>query len=138
MLDCKPIETSIEMNHKLRIYPDQLPTDKSRYQCLVGRLIYLSRTRIDIIYIVGVVSQFMHSPIKEHMEVVDRILKYLETSPSRGLLFAKRIELKVVDYTDANWAGDQTNQRSTSGYFIFVGVNLVTWQSKKQKGRGLI
>lgn len=112
--------------------------DKSRYQCLVGRLIYLSRTRIDIIYIVGVVSQFMHSPIKEHMEVVDRILKYLETSPSRGLLFAKRIELKVVDYTDANWAGDQTNQRSTSGYFIFVGVNLVTWQSKKQKGRGLI
>ena len=42
MLDCKPVETPMEMNHKLGILPDQAPTDKGRYQRLVGRLIYLS------------------------------------------------------------------------------------------------
>ena len=62
-----------------------------------------------------------------------RILKYLKNAPGRGLLFSKSSEQEVVGYTDADWAGDQTNRRSTSGYFTFVGGNLVTWRSKKQK-----
>ena len=52
MLDCKPSETPIEMNHTLGEYKDQVPTEKSRYQRLVGRLIYLSHTRLDIAYAV--------------------------------------------------------------------------------------
>ena len=62
MLDCKPVETPMEMNHNLGILPDQAPTDKSRYQRLVGRLIYLSHTRPNISYAVSVMSQFMHAP----------------------------------------------------------------------------
>lgn len=108
MLDCKPIETLIEMNHKLGIFLDQVPMNKGRYQHFVGRLIYLSYTRPDIAYVVSVVSQFMHSPSKEHMEAKNRILRYLNTSPGRGLLCAKRSELKIVGYTDADWEGDQT------------------------------
>ncbi|PRQ35290.1 putative RNA-directed DNA polymerase [Rosa chinensis] len=113
MLDCRPMETPIEMSHRLAIYPDQVPTDKGRYQRLVGRLIYLSHTRPDIAYAVSVVSQFMHCPSEEHMDVVFRILRYLKMAP--------------------DWAGDKTDRRSTSGYFTFVGGNLVTWRSKKQK-----
>ena len=56
MLDCKPVETPMETNHKLGILLDQAPTDKGRYQLLVGRLIYLSHTRLDISYAVSVVS----------------------------------------------------------------------------------
>ena len=64
MLDCKPAETPIEVNHGLSIQEDQVPTDKDQYQRLVGKLIYLSHTRPDIAYAVSVISQFMHSPSK--------------------------------------------------------------------------
>ncbi|KAM5578991.1 hypothetical protein ABKV19_009000 [Rosa sericea] len=133
MLDCKPVDTPIEQNHRLAEYVDQIPTNKGRYQRLVGRLIYLSHTRPDLTYAVSAVSQFMHNPSKVHMDVVFRILQYLKSAPGKGLIFSKNNHLDVSGYTDADWAGNITDRRSTSGYFTFVGGNLVTWKSKKQK-----
>lgn len=133
MLSCKPAETPMEMNHMLEILPDQVPTDIEGYQRLVGRLIYLSHTQPDIAYAVSVVSQFMHQPSVEHMDAVYRILRYLKGSPGKGLFFSNRKMSCVEGYTDADWAGDQTTRRSTSGYFTFVEGNLVTWRSKKQR-----
>ena len=100
MLDCKPAEMPTEMNHKLEILPNQTPTDKGRYQWLVGRLIYLSHTRPDIAYAVSVVSQFMHSPSEEHMDAVYRILRYLKCAPGKGLLFSKNNVSNIEGYTD--------------------------------------
>ncbi|XP_028115337.1 pentatricopeptide repeat-containing protein At1g62930, chloroplastic-like [Camellia sinensis] len=61
-----------------------------------------------------------------------RILRYLKSSPGKGLYFSKHDHLSVEAYTDADWAGSITDRRSTSGYCTFVGGNLVTWSSKKQ------
>ncbi|CAL8141056.1 unnamed protein product [Prunus armeniaca] len=133
MLDCKPIDTPSEHNHKLGLYPDQVPADKERYQRLVGKLIYLSHTRPDIAYAVSVVSQFMHSLSEYHMGAVMRILRYLKVTPGKGLMFCNYGHTDVEGYTDADWAGSVTDKRSTFGYFTFVGGNLVTWRSKKQK-----
>ena len=72
MLDCKPADTPIEQNQRLAEYLDQVPTNKARYQRLVGRLIYLSRIRPDLAYAVSVVSQFMHNPNETHMDAVSR------------------------------------------------------------------
>ena len=83
LLECKPMDTPIVQNHKLGLYPNQKPTNKGRYQRLVGKLIYLSHTRPDIAYVVRVVSQFMHCPSEEHMEAVIRILRYLKSSPGK-------------------------------------------------------
>ncbi|CAL9000931.1 unnamed protein product, partial [Prunus brigantina] len=112
MLGCKPADTPIVQNHNLEILPDQVPTNKDRYQRLVGRLIYLSHTRPDIAYAVSV---------------------YLKSAPGKGLMFSKHGHLEIEGFTDADWAGNRTDRRSTSGYFTFVGGNLVTWRSKKQK-----
>ena len=131
MIDCKPVDTLIIQNHKLGEHPNQVPTNKERYQRLVGKLIYLSHTRPDIAYTVSVISQFMHNPSEDHMIVVTLILCYLKSAPGRGLIFSKNNHLNIDGYTDADWIGAVSDRRSTSGYFIFVGGNLVTWRSKK-------
>ena len=132
MLNCKPVDTPTVQNHGLKEHLNQTPTKKERYQRLVGKLIYLSHTRPDIAYAVSLVSQFMHNPSEDHMGAVIRILQYLKSSPGRGLMFRKHSHLNIEGYTDADWAGSATGKRSTSGYFTFVGGNLVTWRSKKQ------
>ncbi|KAK8951274.1 hypothetical protein KSP39_PZI003194 [Platanthera zijinensis] len=111
LLECKPVDTPIVQNHRLGEYSDQ----------------------IDIAYAVGVVSQFMHNPSEDHMGAVTRILRYLKSSPGKGLMFTKNAHLNIEGYTDADWAGNLMDRKSTSGYFTFVGGNLVTWRSKKQK-----
>ncbi|WJZ97935.1 hypothetical protein VitviT2T_016503 [Vitis vinifera] len=79
------------------------------------------------------VSQYMHNPGEQHMNAVMRILRYLKNAPGKGILFAKNVDHQSIKvYTDADWAGAVDDRRSTSGYFIFVGGNLVTWKSKKQ------
>jgi hypothetical protein len=75
----------------------------------------------------------MHNPGEQHMNAVMRILRYLKSAPGKGILFAKNENNQSVRvYTDADWAGSLDDRKSTSGYFTFVGGNLVTWRSKKQ------
>jgi len=133
MLDYKLADTATVQNKKLGVYLDQEPADKERYQRLVGKLIYLSHTHPDISYGVRLVSQFMHCPSKDHMEVVGRILRYLKSALGRELMFSKNGHLDIEGYTDADWAGNLFDRKSRSGYFTFVGGDLVTWRSKKQK-----
>lgn len=92
----------------------------------MGCLIYLSLTKPDISYVVGVVSQFMHVPTTKHLEVVYRVVRYLKKYPGMGLLNARRGNLKVEAFTYADWASSVMDRRSTFGYCTFVGGNLVT------------
>ncbi|XP_026398397.1 uncharacterized protein LOC113294205 [Papaver somniferum] len=133
MSACQPVHTPLEEKVNLCIEPDQVPTDKRRYQRLVGRLMYLSHTRTDLAYALSVVSQFMQNPGEQHMDAVLRILRYLKSAPGKGILFSKNEDYrKVVAYTDSDYEGEIDGRRSTAGYFTFVGGNLVTWRSKKQ------
>ena len=99
---------------------------------MVGKLIYLSHTCPDISYVVGIFSQFIHNPNKEHLKVALRIEKYLKNSLEMGLLFTKAKTMEVEIYTDADWADSSLDRKSISGYCSFLGGNLVTWRSKKQ------
>ena len=66
MLDCKPIETPMVMNHGLQMIEGGKLANRIQYQRLVGKLIYLAHTRPNIAYAVGVVSRFMHRPQVQH------------------------------------------------------------------------
>ncbi|RVW45480.1 Retrovirus-related Pol polyprotein from transposon TNT 1-94 [Vitis vinifera] len=120
MLGCKPIDTPMDSQKKLGIEKESTPVDRGRYQQLVGRLIYLSHTRPDIGFAVSAVSQFMHSPTEEHMEAVYRILRYLKMTSGKGLFFRKTENRDTEVYSDADWARNIIDRRSTSGYCSFV------------------
>lgn len=98
----------------------------------VGRLIYLIQARPDITYAVNIASQFMHEQRSIHLEAAYRILRYLKSAPGKGILFARNGNLNMEAYIAADWVGCTNDRRSTLGYCVFVGGNLVAWKSKKQ------
>ena len=61
-----------------------------------------------------------------------RLLRYLKSTPRKGILYKNHGTLNLECYTDANYAGALTDRRSTSSYYTLPGGNLVTWRSKKQ------
>ncbi|GMQ07450.1 hypothetical protein CsSME_00051629 [Camellia sinensis var. sinensis] len=81
---------------------------------------------------VDVVSQFMHAPRKEHLDVVHHILRYLKTFLGLGLFFTIGLQSGLSCFTDADYAGCRTNRRSTSGFCTFYGDHFISWKSKKQ------
>lgn len=131
MIGCRAAATPIDQNDKITAQSGEL-VDREKYQRLVGRLLYLCHTRPDIAYAVSIVSRYMHEPRSAHMDAVQRILRYLKGTPGKGLLFRSNGHLTIDGYSDADWASCLDDRRSTSGYCVFVGGNLVAWRSKKQ------
>jgi hypothetical protein len=88
-LSAKPASTPMKPNKKLYLKEGEQLKDVGQYQILIGKLIYLTVTRPDITFTVSLVSQFIHAPGTTHLEVVDRILRYLKGSPGQGIWMKK-------------------------------------------------
>lgn len=66
------------------------------------------------------------------MDVVVRILRYINAAPGKGLSYENKDHTQVVRYSNADRAGSPSDRRSTSGFCVLIGENLVSWKSKKQ------
>jgi histone deacetylase 1/2 len=108
------------------------PKNFSRYCSVVGSLQYLTHTCLDISFAVNKVCQFLSRPTKVHWKAVKCILRYVKGTIDNGLLFCRSSLLDISIFTDADWAGCVDDRRSTGGYAVFVGPNLVSWSLKKQ------
>jgi len=132
MLDCKPISTPMDPNVRLQEDEGNDLEDMTMYRQLVGSLIYLTLTRPDISYPVGVVSRYMSKPKKPHLDAVKRILRYVKGTINFGIMYKKTIDCQVMGYCDADYAGDSCTRRSTTGYFFSLGSGAISWCSKRQ------
>lgn len=94
MLESKRVETP--MNANVQVDYDFPIVDKGIYQGLVGKLIYLAHMRPDIGFAVRVDSQFMSKPAKDHMDDINRILRYLKRNPGKGLFFKKSSTRDII------------------------------------------
>ncbi|XP_070006037.1 uncharacterized mitochondrial protein AtMg00240-like [Nicotiana sylvestris] len=111
----KPAGASLETNVKLtsteyesfvknnEATEDKLLTDVGSYQRLIGRLLYLTMTRVDIAFVVQVLSQFMHKSKHSHMEAVIRVVRYIKVAHGLGLLMSAQGSNKLQAFCDSDW-----------------------------------
>jgi hypothetical protein len=133
MSDAKPIKTPMSTAHSLYLFSGDPLSDPSSYRSLVEGLQYLSLTRPDISFAVNKVSQFMHRPTSLHLQAVKRTLRYLKSTISYGLLIRRSPSRHLQAFSDADWAGCPDDRKSTGGFCIFLGPNLISWSSHKQR-----
>ncbi|XP_039137128.1 uncharacterized mitochondrial protein AtMg00810-like [Dioscorea cayenensis subsp. rotundata] len=125
MLHSKAISTPMNSNEKLYVKDNSGNTDSSRYRRIVGSLLYLTHTRPDLMYAVGVVSRFMQAPTSHHMGAVKRILHYISRTMSFGLLYTHNDQFKLTGYTDSDWGARRTTGRAPPvGFFRLDQLQL--------------
>lgn len=107
---------------------DKPLTDVGRYQRLVGRLLYLTMTRVDISFAVQVLSQYMHAPKESHMEAELRLIRYIKSAPGLGLFMPSQSSELLTVYYDSDWGTYVQTRRSISGYLMKFGGALVSWK----------
>jgi Reverse transcriptase (RNA-dependent DNA polymerase) len=132
LLGAKPVKFPMEPTLKLNSEDGRVLADPSSYRRLVGRLIYLTITRPKITFPVNILSQYMHEPRQPHMTVALCVLRYLKSSPGKGILMKTDNDLHLRAFCDADWASCPTTRRSITGYCTFLGYSPISWRTKKQ------
>jgi hypothetical protein len=132
LTDIKVVSTPLEMNARLSPLDGTPFSDATIYCQLVSSLVYLNVTRPNIAHAVHLVSQFLAAPYSTHYVAVIHILRYIKGTMFHGLHFSAHSTLDLCAYSDADWAGDPTDRRSTIGFCFFLGDSLISWRSKKQ------
>lgn len=131
MLEAKSISFPMSSSSSLSAFDGDSMEDPLLYRSTVGSLQYLSLTRPDLAFAVNRMCQFMHKPSKLHWQAVKRILRYLKHTVSHGLLLTRLNTSTLEAFSDADWAGCPDDRKSTRGYCVFLGSNLISWSSKK-------
>ncbi|XP_020577796.1 uncharacterized protein LOC110022962 [Phalaenopsis equestris] len=132
MENSQSIKTPVECGVKLSQFDEGKRIDPIFFKSLVGSLRYLTCTRPDILYVVGLVSRYMETPTVTHLKTAKRIMRYIKGTIDFGLFYSSSNNFKLVGYSDSDWAGDMDDRKSTTGFVFFIGDTAFTWMSKKQ------
>ncbi|KAE8696688.1 hypothetical protein F3Y22_tig00110652pilonHSYRG00101 [Hibiscus syriacus] len=105
---------------------DKLLVDKSVYQRLVGRLIYLTHTRLDITFAVHYLSQIMQQPKESHLHSTLRIVRYIKGNPGQGILMDSNDSCELRAYCDSDWAASRSSAEAEYRSMV-VSTAELTW-----------
>ena len=98
---------------------------------MIGGLLYLTHTRLDIENAVGIIARFQANPKEAHFAIIKRIFSFLKGTLEFGLWYDRYNDFTLYAYTDVNWAGSMDDKKSTSGGAFFLGGRLVSWLRNK-------
>lgn len=129
---CFPVSTPLPVGFHLTASGSSPLKEPNIYRRLVGRLLYLNLTRLDVSFAIQHLSQFVSKPAADHLNVALRVVKYLKGNPSLGLFYSSHIDFKIVAYSDADYGACVDSRKSVTGYCIFLGSSLISWRCKKQ------
>jgi hypothetical protein len=137
MKDAKPIKTPMGTNGHLDLDTGGKSVDQKVYRSMIGTLLYLCASRLDIMLSVCMCARFQADPKEVHLRAVKRIMIYLVYTPKFELWYPKGSTFDLIGYSDADWAGCKIDRKRTSGTCQFLGRSLVSWASKKQNSVAL-
>ncbi|XP_071694424.1 uncharacterized mitochondrial protein AtMg00810-like [Rutidosis leptorrhynchoides] len=129
---CNPVSTPVDTIGKISSKKGRPYANITQYRSLAGELQYLTFTLPDISYAVQQVCLHMHDPKEVHMDALKRIIRYIKGTSEVGIYITKSTSTDLLAYTDADWGGCPDTRRSTSGYCVYYGDNLISWSSKRQ------
>ncbi|KAL4563015.1 hypothetical protein LXL04_027046 [Taraxacum kok-saghyz] len=137
MEGAKDVTTPLSTSDPL-IAIDSTPTvDATPYRKIVGSLQYLAFTRPDISFAINKLSQFMHAPRQSHWQALKRLLRYLKCTIHYGLFLNRNSPITLTAFSDSDWGGVHDAGRSTTAYILYLGSNIVSWKSTRQKSVSL-
>ncbi|XP_031131676.1 uncharacterized protein LOC116033060 [Ipomoea triloba] len=132
MSDCKPLSTPISLFRSASVQADPYD-DPTRYMSIAGALQYLTVTRPDLFFAVNHLCQHMHVPTDQHWEQLKCVLRYVKGTLSYGLRIRPSASRELHAFSNSDWAGCPEDHKSTSGFAVFLGSNLISWVCKKQR-----
>ena len=132
MEHCTPSYTPLPEGLVLSKNSNTPPVNPTLYRMLVGKLLFLTKTRPDLTHAVSVISRFMQHPQEVHLHAAKHVLRYVRRYPDLGLFFKQGEENRLHGYTDADYAQDIDDRISVGAYIFFIGNSPVSWNSKKQ------
>ncbi|GKC15930.1 hypothetical protein Tco_1012712 [Tanacetum coccineum] len=106
--------------------------DVHMYRSMISSLMYLTSSRLNIMFVVCACARYQVNPKVSHLHAVNRIFRYLKGQPKLGLCYPKDSAFDLVAYTDSDYTGASLDMKSTTGGCKFLRCRLISWQCKKQ------
>nr|GEV20497.1 hypothetical protein [Tanacetum cinerariifolium] len=132
LTDGKSASTPMDTKKPLLKYRDGKDIDVHTYRSMIGSLMYLTLSRLDIMFVVCACAHFQVTPKASHLHAVKRIFRYLKGKPHLGLWYPKDSPFNLVPYSDSDYASASLDRKSTIGGCQFLRCRLISWQCKKQ------
>ncbi|GJY60732.1 putative ribonuclease H-like domain-containing protein, partial [Tanacetum coccineum] len=130
--DVKTASTLVDLEKPLVKDEDADNVDVHVYRSMIGSLMYLIASRLDIMFAVCACARFQVIPKTSHLLAVNKIFRYLKGKPTLGLWYSRDSLFELVAYTDSDYVGATQDRKSTIGGCQFLGNRLISWQCKKQ------
>jgi hypothetical protein len=137
MLECKSMNTPMEMKLKLLVDTLSELIDVTLYRQIIGSLMYLTNTRPDICFFMNSLNQFLVEPRHVHLVVIKHVMRYFKGTLDYGLSYDGDHNFTLSGYTDSDWAGSVSDRKITSRCCFSLGSTMISWQSRKQSSIAL-